>query len=124
LSEQTFKSRSAFFVPTEQAQYRLIRGLFERPTVFSDSIFYDISAWILPDAFGLRWTPVKGNKPSVSKTLSRVSHNPPSVISGGPDYAYIVPALGYEIPSVLVKLQKSVRYKQTVRQRNFLWESD
>jgi len=107
LNNQTFKSRGAFFVPTEQPQYRLIRGIFERPTVFSDSIFYDISAWTLPDAFGLRWAVVSGNKPSVSKALSLVSRNPPSFINGGPDYAYIVPASGYEIPSVLVKLQKS-----------------
>ena len=107
LNGQTFQSRAAFFVPTEQRQYRLIRGIFERSTQFQDSIFYDISAWTLPDAFGLNWTAVKGKIPAVSKGLSLVSRNPPYILGGGPDYAYVIPAVGYEIPEVLVKLQKS-----------------
>ena len=55
LNGQTFQSKAAFFVPTEQRQYRLIRGIFERSTQFQDSIFYDISAWTLPDAFGVHF---------------------------------------------------------------------
>lgn len=107
LNGQTFQSKAAFFVPTEQRQYRLIRGIFERTTQFQDSIFYDISAWTLPDAFGLNWAAVKGKIPAVSNGLSLVSRNPPSTLGGGPEYAYVIPAIGYEIPEVLVKLQKS-----------------
>jgi len=107
LNGQSFQKGSAFFVPTEQRQYRLIRGIFERPTQFQDSIFYDISAWTLPDAFGLQWSAVKGKTPAVSKDLSLVSRNPPQAFVGGPDYAYVIPAVGYEIPAALVKLQKS-----------------
>ncbi|MFN0215019.1 MAG: M14 family metallopeptidase [Saprospiraceae bacterium] len=106
LNGQNFQSDAAFFVPTEQAQYRLIRGVFERMTSFTDSIFYDISAWTLPDAFGLRWAAVKGKSPAVSKELSIVSRNPPYKLNGGPDYAYVIPSVGYEIPEVLAKLQK------------------
>ena len=107
LNGQAFRKGSAFFVRCEQPQYRLIRGIFERTTTFNDSIFYDISAWTLPDAFGLRWSALKGKIPAVSAGLSVVSRNPPSIINGGPDYAYVIPAAGYEIPEVLVKLQKS-----------------
>jgi hypothetical protein len=107
LNGQAFRKGSAFFVRCEQSQYRLIRGIFERTTTFSDSIFYDISAWTLPDAFGLRWSAVKGKTPAVSAGLSLVSRNPPSTINGGPDYAYVIPAAGYEIPEGLVNLQKS-----------------
>ncbi len=101
---QTFQANRAFYVPTEQPQYRLIRGIFERTTQFQDSIFYDISAWTLPDAFGLHWMPVKGKAPKVSDGLSLVSRNPPAVLNGGPDYAYIIPATDYETPEVLTKL--------------------
>jgi hypothetical protein len=104
---QTFQKGAAFFVPTEQAQYRLVRGIFERKTTFTDSIFYDISAWTLPDAFGLRWAEVTGKAPAASKGLSLVSSNPPHVLDGGPEYAYIIPAAGYALPEILVKLQKS-----------------
>ena len=104
---QSFQSGAAFFVPTAQAQYRLIRGIFERTTTFSDSIFYDISAWTLPDAFGLRWAAVTGKTPVVSKGLSLVSRNPSYVLDSGLDYAYVIPAAGYEIPAVLVKLQNA-----------------
>lgn len=48
-----FQSNTAVLVPLEQAQYRLVKGIFSRPTTFTDSIFYDISAWTLPYAMGL-----------------------------------------------------------------------
>lgn len=102
-----FQKGNAFWVPTEQPQYRLIRGIFERPRQFQDSIFYDISAWTLPDAFGLRWAAMKGKAPAVSKALSLVSRNPPFQLDGGPEYAYVIPAAGYELPEVLVKLQRA-----------------
>jgi hypothetical protein len=110
LNGRTFSKGSAFFVPTEQPQYRLIRGIFERQTTFSDSIFYDISAWTLPDAFGLEWSPVRAKDYDLKKQqkgLGIVSLNPPSLLAGGPDYAYVVPARGYEVPKVLAKLLKS-----------------
>ena len=107
LNGQTFEKGSSFFVPLEQPQSRLIRGIFERNITFTDSIFYDISAWTLPDAFGLRWAATTGKSPAVSKGLSLVSRNPPSTLGSGLEYAYIIPATGYEIPSVIVKLQSA-----------------
>jgi hypothetical protein len=44
----TFVPDSAYVVPLRQPQYRLIRALFDAPTAFPDSLFYDISAWTLP----------------------------------------------------------------------------
>jgi hypothetical protein len=57
-ADSVFRSGLAFVVPSGQAQYRFIRTLFERPLAFTDSIFYDISAWTLPDAMGLAWAAV------------------------------------------------------------------
>ncbi|MDX1910498.1 MAG: M14 family metallopeptidase [Saprospiraceae bacterium] len=110
LNGTTFKKGNAFFVQTEQAQYRLIRGIFERQTAFTDSIFYDISAWTLPDAFGLEWSPVKAKDYDLKKQspgLGLVSLNPPARLAGGPEFAYVIPAEGYEIPRVLAHLQRS-----------------
>lgn len=48
-----YEPGSAYVVPIRQAQYRLLRGLFEKPTTFVDDTFYDVSAWTLPLAYGL-----------------------------------------------------------------------
>ena len=44
---------SAWVVPLAQPQYRLAKALFERRTSFTDSLFYDVSAWTLPLAMGV-----------------------------------------------------------------------
>lgn len=50
---ESFDKGKAFIVPTNQPQYKLITALFERRTTFTDSLFYDISAWTMPYAFNL-----------------------------------------------------------------------
>jgi hypothetical protein len=54
----------AYFVPLSQPQYRLVRALFEQPTEFADSLFYDVSAWTMPLAFGLDFTEVSRREAS------------------------------------------------------------
>lgn len=49
----TYHPGSAYLVPTEQPQYRLIRALFEKVREFPDSLFYDVSSWTLPPSFDL-----------------------------------------------------------------------
>ncbi len=101
---QTFQ-KGGFFVPTEQPQYRLIRGIFDRPTQFQDSIFYDISAWTLPDAFGLHWGVVTGKIPNLGDELFLEFIG--SLPSLNQDYAFVYPNLGYETPKILNMLQKA-----------------
>ncbi|WP_037319820.1 M14 family metallopeptidase [Salegentibacter sp. Hel_I_6] len=50
---KNFKRNSAYLVPKNQRQHRLVKAMFERRTEFEDSLFYDISAWTLPLAFNL-----------------------------------------------------------------------
>ncbi len=47
-------TKGAYVIPTDQPEARFLQVLFERRTTFTDHIFYDISAWTLPLAFGLR----------------------------------------------------------------------
>lgn len=44
----TFEAGGAWVIPTEQPQAGLIFSLFDESTQFSDSLFYDVSAWTLP----------------------------------------------------------------------------
>ncbi|HEX2163009.1 MAG TPA: M14 metallopeptidase family protein, partial [Thermoanaerobaculia bacterium] len=48
-----FEAGRAVVVPAAQRQALLARALFERRTSFADEVFYDVSAWTLPLAFGL-----------------------------------------------------------------------
>lgn len=47
----SFSAEDSYVVRTEQAQYRMIKALFELITEFEDETFYDVSAWTLPLAF-------------------------------------------------------------------------
>ncbi|MBK8426649.1 MAG: zinc carboxypeptidase [Lewinellaceae bacterium] len=115
INGQLYPAGTAFWVPAEQPNYRLIKGIFNRQTVFQDSIFYDISAWTLPDAFGLQWSPVKasdlpsGWKPQAGIALT--SRYGVSTIAT-PAYAYAMDAVGYELPQVLGELlEAGIRVK-------------
>lgn len=94
-SGQSFDATS-YVVPTNQPQYRLIKSMFETRTSFTDSIFYDISAWTLPYAFDL---PYAGLSKEYSAALlgKKVEYPkmPEAVIHGSSDYAYIFESNGY-----------------------------
>ncbi len=60
---QNFEKGSAYVVPLDQTQYRLIKANFERypDSFFKDSLFYDISTWTLPLAFNLNLTTIENS---------------------------------------------------------------
>jgi hypothetical protein len=42
-----------FIIPLQQPQYKLIKTIFEKTLKYKDSLFYDITSWTMPLAFGL-----------------------------------------------------------------------
>ncbi|HMN90374.1 MAG TPA: M14 family metallopeptidase [Saprospiraceae bacterium] len=58
---RSFDPANTYIVPTEQAQYRLIRGIFETMIKFQDSLFYDISTWTMPLAFNIPYAALDKN---------------------------------------------------------------
>lgn len=83
---KSFSPEHAYVVPTEQSQYRFIRGLFDKQTTFEDSLFYDISSWTLPLAFNLPYAAIERN---YSPTLlgERVEGLRPTIVFQEPDYS-------------------------------------
>jgi hypothetical protein len=51
---RTFPAGVSYVVPLDQAQYRMIRGIFDRVTEFEENIFYDVSGWTMP--LPMTWT--------------------------------------------------------------------
>jgi hypothetical protein len=54
LGKQSFKKGSSYLVRTQQPQYKLIQTFFEKIPEYKDSLFYDITAWTMTMAMGLK----------------------------------------------------------------------
>jgi hypothetical protein len=59
--DHKYPANTSYIVPLEQEQFRLIKAIFERSTSFTDSLFYDVSAWTFPLAFDIEYTALEGN---------------------------------------------------------------
>lgn len=105
-----FKKENSYIVPADQPQYRLIKAMFETRTSFQDSLFYDISAWTYPMAFGLDYMALNSrilnlaNVQEINK--SEFSLDPGQVLGGAGAYQYAVEWTDYYAPKAAYKLLK------------------
>lgn len=108
---KSFDAESAFIVPLNQPQYRLIKGMTERRTTFQDSLFYDISTWTLPLAFGVDYEEMK-TVPALGAKVSEIKWPAGKLIGGISQYAYVFEPYGYYVPRALNRLlQNNIRVK-------------
>jgi hypothetical protein len=110
INGKQFVAGSGYVIPFNQPQYKLIKGMFEKRTHFSDSLFYDISAWTLSLASGvefeeLKTAPVLGDKVETPQF-------PAGKLSAKSDYAYVFESHGFYAPrSIYRLLQHGIRIK-------------
>ncbi len=110
INGKTFDVASSFVLPANQAQYKLLQSLFYKQTKFKDSIFYDISSWTMPLAFGLDYEEVKA-APTLGEKITEIKL-PQGQIIGQGNYAYVIEAFGYYVPRAMYRLlDKGVRIK-------------
>ncbi|MEL7001978.1 MAG: zinc carboxypeptidase, partial [Bacteroidota bacterium] len=96
-------------IPTEQPQYTLIKAMFERRTTFQDSLFYDVSSWTLPLAFGVDHTTLSGkifNRNLLGEVFNRKNSIEGSIKGDKSDYAYVFEWFDYYGPKLLYGLLK------------------
>lgn len=55
---QTYPAGTSYYVPMDQMNNRMVRGIFERFTEFEENVFYDVSGWTLPLAYDLEYASV------------------------------------------------------------------
>jgi hypothetical protein len=109
IDKKTFKKGNAYIVPKQQKNNRLLKTMFEQRTTFQDSLFYDISAWTLPLAFGLNVS--DQGKIKYANKLSTPSL-PKGSLTQKSNYAYILPWSDYYSPKALYRLlSKGIRAK-------------
>jgi hypothetical protein len=104
-----FHAGRAYIIPAEQPQAKLIEAMFERRTVFEDSLFYDVSTWTLPYAFNLPFAELGSRQFNQSLLGSKIEEPdfPSGELKGEHgDYAYIFNWSEYYAPRALYRLQK------------------
>jgi len=94
-----FKKGHAFIIPKNQKNTRMINAMFEKRTSFQDSLFYDVSAWTFPLAFGLDYE----ENISTSNAGAKVEdlQLKTGSVSGQSNYAYLMEWHEYYTPKAL-----------------------
>ncbi|MTI20615.1 zinc carboxypeptidase [Fulvivirga sp. RKSG066] len=106
---QNYNVEEAFIVPLEQTQYKLIKAMFEKRTTFQDSLFYDVSTWTLPLAFGLDYKSLDSRSYSAdmqADLITKDTDQEGSIIGNKSDYAYVFEWYDYHAPTILYALLK------------------
>ncbi|MBT8319230.1 MAG: zinc carboxypeptidase, partial [Gramella sp.] len=107
---ESFKKGSAYIVPKNQRQHRLLKAMFEKRTSFRDSLFYDISAWTFPLAFNVNFAENVSMK-NAGQKIDELNMPSPKLPEES-DYAYLLNWNNYMAPKALNKiLEKDLRAK-------------
>ncbi|MFK7980057.1 MAG: M14 family metallopeptidase, partial [Saprospiraceae bacterium] len=102
-----FQKGTAWYVPAEQSQYRMVSTFFEPVKSFYDSVFYDASAWTVALAFDMpyqRYT--SGKNLSMGNALTAKSLLPIPTTLQTAEYAYLMEWNDYNAPKALYQLLK------------------
>ncbi len=110
LDGKTFKAGSAFYVPNGQSQYRMVRSMFEKPTSFYDSIFYDASSWAAVLSYGIPHAEYSGKNDLDAVKLERGFTTSQYQNVDKSDYAYLIEWDEYYAPKALYYLLQKGLY--------------
>ncbi len=104
-----FKKGYSYIVPKNQKNTRLLNAMFDVRTTFTDSLFYDVSAWTFSHAFNVDFS---DNAPTsnAGNQVTDLKHK----VGGAnkSNYAYLMEWHEYYTPSTLYHiLKKGIRAK-------------
>jgi len=94
-----FKKGYSYVVPKNQKNTRLINAMFEKRTTFQDSLFYDVSAWTFPLAFGLDYAENVSTANAGTKVEDLKMKT--GLVSAKSNYAYLMEWHEYYSPKAL-----------------------
>ncbi len=104
---ERFEPGEALVVPVDQEQGRLVKAMFERTMTFQDSLFYDVSTWTLPLAYGLRHAEVERGPAGLLGPAVEAEMPAGEVVGGRAGYAYVLPWGRYFAPRALHRMQRA-----------------
>lgn len=106
----TFEKGNAYVVPASQTQHKVIRAVFDKALSFKDSLFYDITAWTVPLAFGLPYAELNAVRfaPALMGAKIDKAVQPTGTVAGGKSsYAYLFEWDEFYAPRALYALQEA-----------------
>ncbi len=99
---KTFRPGSSYIVPTRQPQYRMVQSAFETYREYTDSVYYDASAWSLANFYNMPYGGTSSSQLGNEVTaVPTASYTAPAKSN----YAYIMPWKPYSAPAALYYLQ-------------------
>lgn len=116
VKQTVYRPGESLLLPLNQPQGRLLQAIMETVTEFSDSIFYDVSAWTFPAAFGLSADPVTR---AVDRHRGERISDLPIPFSAPDDtaqYAYILTWDRFTAPAALYQILRSDHYARVALQ--------
>ncbi|MBT8310819.1 MAG: zinc carboxypeptidase, partial [Flavobacteriaceae bacterium] len=112
---KNFKKGYSYVVPKNQRNTRLINAMFDVRTTFTDSLFYDVSAWTFNHAFNVDFA-----ETTTSNAGAEIADLQPK--SGGTErsnYAYLMEWHEYYTPKILYQiLNRGLRAKVAMKKFN------
>jgi hypothetical protein len=102
---QKFSKNAAFVITASQPQHRLVRAIFEKTLNYQDSLFYDITSWTMPLAFGLPYAELTSYDKSLQSEQVASVQIPAGAVDGGRSLnAYLVRWTEMNMPGFLYEL--------------------
>jgi hypothetical protein len=103
---KNFSPDFAYVVPSQQPQYRMVQTMFETYKTYTDSVFYDASAWSMANFFNMPYAslsavPALGEQVTQENNVAQIAPIKPT------SYAYLLPWDEYNAPAALYYLQKN-----------------
>ncbi|MBL7752556.1 MAG: zinc carboxypeptidase, partial [Chitinophagaceae bacterium] len=104
-----FTPGDAYYVPTDQPQFRLIQAIFTKTLEYKDSLFYDITAWTLPLAYGLSYAEANATQAATLTGGKRIlqPRAMTGTLTGKSEYAYLFDWNEFYAPRALYELQQA-----------------
>lgn len=101
---ENYPKNKSYFVPLDQPEYRLVKTLFQQVKEYSDSSFYDVSAWTVPLAFNIPYAKVEKTRSNenIFDGVLYANYFPKGEVKGNSDcYAYMFKWDEYYAPKAL-----------------------
>ena len=103
---RTFGPGEALVIPMDQPQGRLVKAAMERVLTYTDSLFYDVSAWTFPLAYGADVVETS-RVPDLGAEVTDPAFDGGRVIGGEARVAYAIPWSRYFAPRALRRMQEA-----------------
>jgi hypothetical protein len=88
--EGDYEKGASYMVSLNQPQHSLIRAIFEKTFDYKDSLFYDITSWTMPLAFGLPYSEITNAAVSWGEKVESLNIPKGQVSGNKSEYAYLL----------------------------------